>query len=77
MTCTDATIDRNDARKHDPLALVALGPRLREEAGRVTPDLLDGYRLVHETLVDALADHAPADERHLADSLRARAARLA
>lgn len=77
MTMTDATFGREDNhRREEALALVALGPKLRAEARRVTPDLLDGYRLVHETLVDALVDHAPADETRLADRLRERAARL-
>lgn len=74
---TSTNLERTeDARRSSALALVALGPKLREEAGRFTPDLLDRYRLVHETLVDALIDGAPADARRLADSLQARAARL-
>lgn len=58
------------------VALVRMGPRLREEAGRLTPDLLDGYQLVHDTLIDALSDAEPADERRLAQRLRERAVRL-
>lgn len=69
MTFTDARTD------HNALALVRMGPRLREEASRVTPDLLDGYQLVHETLTEALADREPADEGRLSARLRARADR--
>lgn len=60
----------------DALALVRMGPRLREEASRLTPDVLDGYQLVHDTLVDAMTDGAPADEGRLAERLRERAVRL-
>lgn len=66
-----------DVRNHDDaLALVRLGPRLREEASRLTPDVLDGYRLVHDTLIDALADHEAPDAGRLSERLRRRAVRL-
>lgn len=70
MTFTDARTDDH------ALALVRMGPRLREEASRVTPDLLDGYRLVHETLTEAFAERGPADEGRLSARLRERAVRL-
>lgn len=62
-----------DARTEDQaLALVRMGPRLREEASRVTPDVLDGYQLVHETLSEAFAEREPADEGRLSARLRER-----
>lgn len=65
-----------DVRDDDyALALVRMGPRLRDEAVRMTPDLLDAHRLVHETLSLALARHEPADEARLSAWLRERAVR--